>query len=128
MKKMLSLLLILGSVSVVAQTIAVSADQLVNAYQSNGYAAEQKYAGKIISVAGVVQSVGESALGTPRVTLNGGVVLSIADNQSDNLDQLQADAQITANCTVSGGTDLPLLTACELPGTSAPHHDAHRWH
>lgn len=118
----------LGSVVALAQSITVSGSDLAKEYAHDGYAAQTKYAGKIITITGTIDSMDTSSFGTSQVQLVGGARLSIADNQSDNMGQLQKGAMIVANCTVGDGSSLPLLTACELPGTAEPHHFLRRYY
>lgn len=109
-----------------AQTAAISASTLAQEYARDGYAAQSKYAGKIITVSGTIESLDTSSHGTPRVALASGVILALADDQSNNLNLLHEGELIVVNCTVGDGPQLPVLSACELAGTAAPHRAIHR--
>ena len=116
MRKLAGTLLLIGSTSVFAQNIAIDANAFANAYEFNGRAAEQKYAGKTIAISGIVQSVDKSASGMPRVKLDGDIVLSMAGGQTGEIEQLRIGGQIVANCMVGSGSNLPQLTGCEMFG------------
>lgn len=109
-----------------AQNAAISADALAQEYARDGYAAQSRYAGKLITISGTIESRDTSSHGTPRVILVSGVTLTLADDQSNNLDLLHEGELIVANCTVGDGPLLPVLSACELAGSTEPHRVIHR--
>ena len=126
MKQLLIALCLIWAGAAAAQVATISGNALVQEYARDGYAAQSKYAGKIITVSGTIETVDASSHGTPRVTLASGVVLLMADDQSNNLEQLQHGELITANCAVGDGPELPELSACELAGAAEPHRAIHR--
>ena len=124
MKQLLIALCAVWAGTAAAQVI--SASTLVQEYARDGYAAQSKYAGKIITVSGTIETLDTSSHGTPRITLASVVVLSLADDQTNNLDLLHSGELITANCAVGEGPQLPELTACELSEYIDRHRAAHQ--
>lgn len=111
------------SASVVAPVeplIAVSAQQLAQAYDRNTVAADQQFKGKRFKITGVVEAINTDMFGNPYVTLRGGVnqfmepQFELDDAHANYAAGLQSDMRISLICTGRGDVaKTPMSKDCE---------------
>lgn len=104
-----------------AEVVTVSAKQMMDDYEANEIRANQLYEGKVVSVSGVVDSVGEDILGDPYVLLTDGSEFSFAgvqcffgDSHRDELARLSKGDRVTLRGQGEGYFMNALVRGCRL--------------
>lgn len=92
---------------------------MVRAYDNNEVAAGQKYEGKRVSVAGVIESVGRDILDDPYVSLEAdgyfwNVQCMFPESAASRLATLSKGQSVTLAGTVSGKFMNVLMRDCEI--------------
>lgn len=103
-----------------ASAIAVTAEQLFNAYQDNEARAQQTYGGKVLKVTGAVQSVDLGLTNKPTISLVSpnefmAVTLQSSESVTKVAPSLNKGDEITAVC--GGVTEVvgrPILDGCVI--------------
>ncbi len=105
----------------IAEMPTITAQVLASAYEENTVAADARFKGKRFKVTGVVDSINTDFLGTPYLTLRGGVnqfmepQFSFSKSDSEKLATLRKGARVTLICTGSGDVaKTPMSKGCSL--------------
>lgn len=104
-----------------SEVVTVSAKQMMDDYESNELRANQMYEGKVVSVSGVVDSVGEDLMGDPYVLLTDGseftftgVQCFFGDSHRDELARLSKGDRVTLRGQGEGYLMNALVRGCRL--------------
>ncbi len=85
-----------------AQTVTLTAGELVDAFRANPLAAKKRFAGKTIQISGKVSAIKEGAGGAAFVQMgNGwweGYIVELRTTEADAI-ELVAEQQVTFRCT-----------------------------
>lgn len=103
------------------EAIAVTATDLMRAYEANEVAADAQYKGKLLRISGTIDNIGKDILDTPYVSLTGGSKAMIFGIQCmfDKSDQAQLaglvqDARITLQGRGKGKLGNVLVEDCSI--------------
>ncbi len=104
-----------------SEVVTVSAKQMMDGYESNELRANQLYEGRVVSVSGVVDSVGEDLMGDPYVLLTDGseftftgVQCFFGDSHRDELARLSKGDRVTLRGQGEGYLMNALVRGCRL--------------
>ncbi len=99
----------------------LSAAALINAYEANEVAADEKFKGAIVQVTGKIESVGKDFTGDPYVSIGSGKDFELTHVQAiftgddvKPLAKLKKGAEVTVQCTCNGKLMNVLLKECSL--------------
>lgn len=102
-------------------TIKVTSQQLINDYEKNEVAADQKYKDKMVEITGIVETIGKDILDTPYVSLKAGSEYSITSVQcmfqkteEGELAKLSKNQSVVLTGRLSGKTLNILVNDCKI--------------
>ncbi len=107
------------------QIISVGIGDILSSYENNEIAADNKFKGKLVRVAGIISNVKKDILGSLYVTLGTGAQFQIpevqaffGDSQSGQLGQLRKGQTLTVVCRVDGLMMNVLAKDCTIEGVA----------
>lgn len=103
------------------RVVSVTVKQMMDDYEANQIRADQLYEGKVISVRGVVNSIGEDIMGSPYVVLTDGSEFSFtgvqclfADSHRDELANLSKGNIVTLRGRGDGYLMNAIVRGCRI--------------
>lgn len=98
----------------------ITAAALMLAYEANELAAQRDYEDQIMLVSGTVESIGDTILGAPFVTLETETIWSVQamferDRDEGILADLTQGQPLTVRCRVDGKLGNIILRECSIP-------------